>query len=67
MYVDLQGMIRKTNQRLDEESAFDLATRESEEEGKPKIKLEEATEGINPLRIFMGRLVSFCISFLILE
>ena len=33
--------------------------RNSEEGAKTKVKLEEATEGIYPLRIFMGRLASF--------
>ncbi|GHJ88048.1 hypothetical protein NliqN6_4450 [Naganishia liquefaciens] len=42
-----------------EESAFDLAMRNSEEGAKTKVKLEEATEGIYPLRIFMGRLVAY--------
>ena len=37
--------------------------RNSEDSDKGKIKLEEATEGIYPLRIFMGRLVGFCLPY----
>lgn len=40
----------------DEDSPFDPADENKEAEGKEK-KLEEAGEGVYPLRVFMGRLV----------
>lgn len=43
----------------DEDSPFDPADENKEAEGKEK-KLEEAGDGVYPLRVFMGRLVRDC-------
>lgn len=42
----------------DEDSSVDAENADSDTPGKGKAKLEEAVEGVKPLRVFMGSLVS---------
>lgn len=46
----------------DEDSPVDPADQDIDESGKGKAKMEEAAEGVYPLRVFMGRLVRNCCS-----